>query len=83
VFDALCAVQYSKDFAVKQITPPIAAGIVVAALLIVGIVVFMMNKSTPAPRPVPAEEKQFRGMSPDDQVRARIQQMQQGRPGGQ
>lgn len=68
----------------QQVTPAMAAGII-GAVVVIGILIYFIGNRTPAPRPqnlTPAD-KAVRGLSPDQQVRMRMQQMQQGQAGGQ
>lgn len=68
----------------QQVNPAVAAGISVAALVVIGLVIYLFNNRTPAPeapRQPANTPAPVRNMSPDEQVKMRMQQMQQGGTG--
>lgn len=64
----------------QQVNPVMAAAIAVGALVVVGLVVFMLSNRSSAPaQPTSAPvQSTTKNMSPDDVIKEHMKQMQQG-----
>ncbi len=63
----------------QKINPTIIAVTVVVVLCVTGITAyFINNKPASAPPPVPGADKSMQGLSPDQQIQARIKKLQEG-----
>jgi hypothetical protein len=69
----------------QQVSPATAAAAIVGALVVVGLVIYLINHRPPA-KPVPTGKpvtNVIRNVSPDEVVKRHMQQMQQGGGAGQ